>query len=104
MALEVSLLNSLIPRDNSCIPENICRTEKKRFNGVCYYFFIALSLSFLSFLIAPVSPVKHDSNSNSANFQNAEDMPDRCVLEESESPGDPRHHSWMAKVCSCKVC
>ncbi|KAG3261896.1 WD repeat domain 72, transcript variant X1 [Ictidomys tridecemlineatus] len=52
----------------------------------------------------PVSPVKHDSNSNSANFQDAEDMPDRCVLEESESPGDPRHHSWMAKVCSCKVC
>ncbi|XP_077737277.1 WD repeat-containing protein 72 isoform X2 [Canis aureus] len=34
-----------------------------------------------------VSPVKHDSNSNSANFQDTEDMPDRCVLEESESPG-----------------
>ncbi|XP_058521324.1 WD repeat-containing protein 72 isoform X2 [Ochotona princeps] len=52
----------------------------------------------------PVSPVKHDSNSNSANFQDAEDMPDRCVLEESESPGEPRHHSWILKVCSCKVC
>uniref|UniRef100_A0A2K6FM50 WD repeat domain 72 n=1 Tax=Propithecus coquereli TaxID=379532 RepID=A0A2K6FM50_PROCO len=37
-------------------------------------------------LQTPVSPVNHDSNSNSANFQDAEDMPDRCVLEESESP------------------
>lgn len=64
------------------------------FNVVYYYFFIALSLSFfalslsLFFLIAPVSLVKHDSNSNSANFQDTEDMPDRCVLEESESPGE----------------
>lgn len=57
-----------------------------------------------SALQTPVSPVKHDSNSNSANFQDAEDMPDRCVLEESESPGHPRHHSWIAKVCSCKMC
>ncbi|XP_034850115.1 WD repeat-containing protein 72 isoform X1 [Mirounga leonina] len=55
-------------------------------------------------LQTPVSPVKHDSNSNSANFQDTEDMPDRCVLEESESPGRPRHHSWIAKVCSCKLC
>ncbi|XP_069315763.1 WD repeat-containing protein 72 [Eulemur rufifrons] len=52
----------------------------------------------------PVSPVNHDSNSNSANFQDAEDMPDRCVLEESESPGEPRHRLWLAKVCPCKVC
>uniref|UniRef100_A0A2I3SXK8 WD repeat domain 72 n=1 Tax=Pan troglodytes TaxID=9598 RepID=A0A2I3SXK8_PANTR len=51
----------------------------------------------------PVSPVKHDSNSNSANFQDVEDMSDRCALEESESPGEPRHHSWIAKVCPCKV-
>ncbi|XP_039110161.1 WD repeat-containing protein 72 isoform X1 [Hyaena hyaena] len=55
-------------------------------------------------LQTPVSPVKHDSDSNSANFQDTEDMPDRCVLEESESPGKPRHHSWIAKVCSCKLC
>ncbi|XP_024894714.1 WD repeat-containing protein 72 isoform X2 [Pteropus alecto] len=34
------------------------------------------------------SLVKHDSNSNSANFQDAEDMPDRCVVEDSESPGE----------------
>ncbi|XP_058283193.1 WD repeat-containing protein 72 [Hylobates moloch] len=54
-------------------------------------------------LQTPVSLVKHDSNSNSANFQDVEDMPDRCVLEESESPGEPRHHSWIAKVCPCKV-
>uniref|UniRef100_A0A8C0CI43 WD repeat domain 72 n=1 Tax=Balaenoptera musculus TaxID=9771 RepID=A0A8C0CI43_BALMU len=39
-------------------------------------------------LQTPVSPVKHDSNSNSANFQDTEDMPDRCVLEESENPGE----------------
>ena len=49
-----------------------------------FFSFFALSL----FLIAPVSSVKHDSNSNSANFQDTEDMPDRCVLEESESPGE----------------
>ncbi|XP_032337046.1 LOW QUALITY PROTEIN: WD repeat-containing protein 72 [Camelus ferus] len=55
-------------------------------------------------LKTPVSPVKHDSNSNSANFQDTEDMPDRCVLEESESPGERRHHLWIAKVCSCKLC
>ena len=60
------------------------------FNGVYYYFLIALFLFLcsLSFLIAPVSSVKHDSNSNSANFPDTEDMPDRCVLEESESPGE----------------
>ncbi|XP_006831922.1 PREDICTED: WD repeat-containing protein 72-like [Chrysochloris asiatica] len=55
-------------------------------------------------LQTPVSLVKHDSNSNSANFQDTEDMPDRCVLEESESPGKTRHHSWIVKVCSCRVC
>ncbi|XP_023395278.2 WD repeat-containing protein 72 isoform X1 [Loxodonta africana] len=55
-------------------------------------------------LQTPVSLAKHDSNSNLANFQDAEDMPDRCVLEESESPGKTRHHSWIVKVCSCKVC
>ncbi|XP_037689850.1 WD repeat-containing protein 72 [Choloepus didactylus] len=55
-------------------------------------------------LQTPVSLVKHDSNSNSANFQDAEDVPDRCVLEESESPGETKHHSWIAMVCSCKVC
>uniref|UniRef100_A0A8C3SU68 WD repeat domain 72 n=1 Tax=Chelydra serpentina TaxID=8475 RepID=A0A8C3SU68_CHESE len=31
---------------------------------------------------------KHDTCSNSANFQGVEYMPDRCVLEESESPGE----------------
>ncbi|XP_027696635.1 WD repeat-containing protein 72 isoform X1 [Vombatus ursinus] len=51
-----------------------------------------------------VSVVKHDSHSNSANFQEAEDMPDRCVLEESESPGEHKTHPWMAKMCSCKMC
>ncbi|XP_008056871.2 WD repeat-containing protein 72-like [Carlito syrichta] len=55
-------------------------------------------------LQTPASPVKHDSNSNSANFQDTEDMPDRCVLEESESPDEPSHHSWIAKVCPCRVC
>ncbi|XP_074090747.1 WD repeat-containing protein 72 [Macrotis lagotis] len=51
-----------------------------------------------------VSVVKHDSHSNSANFQEAEDMPDRCVLEESESPGRQKAHPWVAKMCSCKMC
>uniref|UniRef100_A0A8C3X7U5 WD repeat domain 72 n=1 Tax=Catagonus wagneri TaxID=51154 RepID=A0A8C3X7U5_9CETA len=55
-------------------------------------------------LQTPVSLVKHDSNSNSANFQDTEDMPDRCVLEESESPGEQRHNLWISKVCSCKLC
>lgn len=50
------------------------------------------------------SLVKHDSNSNSANFQDNEDMPDRCVVEESESPGKPGYHSWIAKMCFCKLC
>ncbi|XP_008828002.1 WD repeat-containing protein 72 isoform X2 [Nannospalax galili] len=55
-------------------------------------------------LQAPVSPVKHGKDLNSANFQDTEDILDRCVLEESESAGHPRHHSWIAKVCSCKMC
>nr|KAF6394288.1 WD repeat domain 72 [Pipistrellus kuhlii] len=50
------------------------------------------------------SLVKHDSDSNSANFQDTEDMPDRCVVKESESPGEPRHRSWIAKMCFCKLC
>ncbi|XP_008267203.3 WD repeat-containing protein 72 isoform X1 [Oryctolagus cuniculus] len=55
-------------------------------------------------LHTPASPVKHGNNSSSANFQHTEDTPDRGVLEASESPGGPRHHSWILKVCSCKVC
>ncbi|XP_053934102.1 WD repeat-containing protein 72 isoform X1 [Cuculus canorus] len=51
-----------------------------------------------------VSVPKHDKSSNSANFQDVEDMPDRCVLEESESPDDMKPHPWISKVCSCKVC
>uniref|UniRef100_A0A8C4VW51 WD repeat domain 72 n=1 Tax=Gopherus evgoodei TaxID=1825980 RepID=A0A8C4VW51_9SAUR len=35
-----------------------------------------------------VSVGKHGSCSNSANFQAVEYMPDRCVMEESESPGE----------------
>ncbi|XP_066132354.1 WD repeat-containing protein 72 isoform X1 [Saccopteryx bilineata] len=41
------------------------------------------------------SLVKHDSNSNSANFQDTEDMPDRCVVKEPESPGES--HLKIAK-------
>nr|XP_009938526.1 PREDICTED: WD repeat-containing protein 72 [Opisthocomus hoazin] len=51
-----------------------------------------------------VSALKHDKSSNSANFQDVEDAPDRCVLEESESPDDMKPHPWISKVCSCKVC
>uniref|UniRef100_A0A803XYX4 WDR72-like alpha-solenoid domain-containing protein n=1 Tax=Meleagris gallopavo TaxID=9103 RepID=A0A803XYX4_MELGA len=35
-----------------------------------------------------LSVLKHDKSSNSANFQDVEGAPDRCVLEESESPGE----------------
>ncbi|XP_010162260.1 WD repeat-containing protein 72-like, partial [Antrostomus carolinensis] len=51
-----------------------------------------------------VSALKHDKTSDSANFQDVEDPPDRCVLEESESPDDMKPHPWISKVCSCKVC
>ncbi|XP_052043767.1 WD repeat-containing protein 72 isoform X2 [Apodemus sylvaticus] len=51
-----------------------------------------------------VSPVKHGSDLNSANFQDTEDILDRCVLEESESAGQPRYRPWIAKVCSCRMC
>lgn len=54
--------------------------------------FVSGYITFLSppflFFIAPVSALKHDKSSNSANFQDVEDVPDRCVLEESESPGE----------------
>ncbi|XP_045305652.1 WD repeat-containing protein 72 isoform X2 [Leopardus geoffroyi] len=55
-------------------------------------------------LQTPVSPVKHDSDSNSAKFQDTEDMPDRCVLEESESPerkGILKHRKTII-VCSLR--
>ncbi|XP_010182926.1 PREDICTED: WD repeat-containing protein 72-like, partial [Mesitornis unicolor] len=48
------------------------------------------------------SALNHDKSSSSANFQDGEDPPDRCVLEESESPGDMKPHPWISKVCSCK--
>ncbi|KAM8804407.1 WD repeat-containing protein 72 [Eudromia elegans] len=52
---------------------------------------------------------KHDKSSNSANFQDVEDTPDRCVLEESESPGcqsgdsakavrDGQKEDWTATI------
>uniref|UniRef100_A0A8B9ZBW3 WD repeat domain 72 n=1 Tax=Buteo japonicus TaxID=224669 RepID=A0A8B9ZBW3_9AVES len=48
------------------------------------------------FLCHVVSVLKHDKSSNSADFQDVEDMPDRCVLEESESPGE-RHLKTVTK-------
>ncbi|XP_068814935.1 WD repeat-containing protein 72 [Struthio camelus] len=51
-----------------------------------------------------VSVLKNGRSSNSADFQDVEDTPDRCVLEESESPDDMKPHPWISKVCSCKVC
>uniref|UniRef100_H0VII2 WD repeat domain 72 n=1 Tax=Cavia porcellus TaxID=10141 RepID=H0VII2_CAVPO len=50
------------------------------------------------------SPGKHDSASEMASFQDSEDVPGRPVLKGPGSPGEPRHHSWIAKMCSCKVC
>uniref|UniRef100_A0A8B9DY67 WD repeat domain 72 n=1 Tax=Anser cygnoides TaxID=8845 RepID=A0A8B9DY67_ANSCY len=43
--------------------------------------------------------LKHDKSSNSANFQDVEDVPDRCVLEESESPGE-NYLKTISKSCS----
>ncbi|RMB94406.1 hypothetical protein DUI87_29217 [Hirundo rustica rustica] len=43
-----------------------------------------------------VSVLKHDKSSNSANFQDVEDTPDRCVLEESESPDHKAVPSGLA--------
>ncbi|XP_061855413.1 WD repeat-containing protein 72 isoform X2 [Colius striatus] len=51
-----------------------------------------------------VSVLKHDKSSNSANFQDVEDTPDRCVLDESENLDDTKPHPWISKVCSCKLC
>ncbi|XP_060240743.1 WD repeat-containing protein 72 isoform X1 [Meriones unguiculatus] len=61
-------------------------------------------LGNVSPLKTSVSPVKHGNDLNSANFQDTEDILDRCVLEESESAGQPRHRPWIAKVCSCRMC
>ncbi|XP_029430360.1 WD repeat-containing protein 72 [Rhinatrema bivittatum] len=52
----------------------------------------------------PVSVVKHDNCSKSASFQEMEDVPDKCVCEESEGTDDMKHNPWMSKVCFCKVC
>ncbi|XP_009577281.1 PREDICTED: WD repeat-containing protein 72-like [Fulmarus glacialis] len=54
------------------------------------------SLPLFLFFIAPVSALKHGKSSNSANVQDVEDTPDRCVLEESESPGE-RHLKTVTK-------
>uniref|UniRef100_H0Z8B3 WD repeat domain 72 n=1 Tax=Taeniopygia guttata TaxID=59729 RepID=H0Z8B3_TAEGU len=63
---------------------------------------ISLSLYFI--LIAPVSVLKLDKSSNSENFQDVEDTSDRCVLEESESPGE-RHLKTITKISkSCSLC
>lgn len=49
--------------------------------------YIHFSLPFLSF-VAAVSALKRDKSSNAANLPDVEDVPDRCVLEEPESPGE----------------
>lgn len=54
------------------------------------------SLPLFLFFIAPGSALKHDKSSKSANFQDVEDTPDRCVLEEAESPGE-RHLKTISK-------
>lgn len=50
---------------------------------------LRFSLPFLSF-VAAVGALKRDKSSNAANLPDVEDVPDRCVLEEPESPGE-RH-------------
>lgn len=76
----MSSIERIVTKEGSVLFENI----------------LQLSSPYFFFFIAPVSVVKHDSCSNSANFQEAEDMPDRCVLEESESPGES-HLKIVAK-------
>uniref|UniRef100_A0A8C7A181 WD repeat domain 72 n=1 Tax=Nothoprocta perdicaria TaxID=30464 RepID=A0A8C7A181_NOTPE len=49
---------------------------------------LKLSCSFATELSMSLGVPKHDKGSNSTSFQDAEDTPDRCVLEESESPGE----------------
>lgn len=58
------------------------------YQDVCFLNINYVSLPLFLFFIAPVSVLKHDKSSNSANFQDVEGAPDRCVLEESESPGE----------------
>uniref|UniRef100_A0A8B9GL75 WD repeat domain 72 n=2 Tax=Amazona TaxID=12929 RepID=A0A8B9GL75_9PSIT len=87
-----TLRKTAICRETLAIVENgngkwqtLPETEKCLFVNTLHF-----SLPLFLFCIAPVSALKHDKSSNSANFQDVEDTPDRCVLEESESPGE-RH-------------
>uniref|UniRef100_A0A8B9E0J7 WD repeat domain 72 n=1 Tax=Anser cygnoides TaxID=8845 RepID=A0A8B9E0J7_ANSCY len=63
--------------------QTLPKSEESLFLDILHF-----SLPLFLFFIAPVSALKHDKSSNSANFQDVEDVPDRCVLEESESPGE----------------
>ncbi|OPJ70598.1 WD repeat-containing protein 72 isoform A [Patagioenas fasciata monilis] len=51
-----------------------------------------------------VGALRPDKSSTAAGLPDVEDVPDRCVLEEPESPDDLKPHPWISKVCSCKVC
>ncbi|XP_078540981.1 WD repeat-containing protein 72 [Lissotriton helveticus] len=53
---------------------------------------------------ASVTHSKNDSNFKAANLPEKEELPDGCVIEDSESPDDPKQNPWMSKVCYCKVC
>uniref|UniRef100_A0A8D2M5J6 WDR72-like alpha-solenoid domain-containing protein n=1 Tax=Zonotrichia albicollis TaxID=44394 RepID=A0A8D2M5J6_ZONAL len=79
----------------------ICRqplaiVENGNGNRKCW-FLHTLHFSLCFILIAAVSVLKHDKSSKSANFQDVEDTSDRCVLEESESPGE-RHLKTTTNV------
>uniref|UniRef100_A0A663LWG6 WD repeat domain 72 n=1 Tax=Athene cunicularia TaxID=194338 RepID=A0A663LWG6_ATHCN len=91
-------LKTAICREPSAVVENgsgklwaLPKTEERDLQDIKNF-----SLPLILFFIAPVSALKHDKSSNSANFQDVEDTPDRCVLEESESPGE-RHLKTITK-------
>ncbi|XP_067827567.1 WD repeat-containing protein 72-like isoform X5 [Heptranchias perlo] len=50
-----------------------------------------------------VKAVTHDSSPDLTKHQEAEDVPDGCAFEESDSPDSLRE--WrMSRICFCKVC
>ncbi|XP_075431833.1 WD repeat-containing protein 72 isoform X1 [Ascaphus truei] len=55
-------------------------------------------------LQTPESLVTNESEFKSVNFQEPEVTPEKCGIEESDSPDDMKQNPWMSKVCFCKVC
>uniref|UniRef100_A0A8C5JSC8 WD repeat domain 72 n=1 Tax=Junco hyemalis TaxID=40217 RepID=A0A8C5JSC8_JUNHY len=100
-AMQAVLLAEVQRTINPLRKTAICRqplaiVENGNGNRKCW-FLHTLHFSLCFILIAAVSVLKHDKSSKSANFQDVEDTSDRCVLEESESPGE-RHLKTTTNV------